>query len=99
MVPRIELDIGLLINQSLLAIDRSSGYFFALALEDCVRNRASYATKKSSDAVTVIEPFSIPDPVDSNDVVKNGSLISVWLGGFQPFDPFVGLAYGELVEA
>ena len=99
MVPRIEFDVGLLINQSRIVIDRSNNYFFAIAVEDCVRDIAAYATKKSSEAVTVIEPISIPDSIDSDDVVKNGSLISVWVKGLESFDQFSGLSYGQLVEA
>ena len=99
MVSRIEFDVGLIINQSRIVIDRSNNYFFALAVENCVRDRAAYAAKKSSEAVTVIEPITIPDSMNSDDVVKNGSLISVWVKGFESFDQFAGLSYGQLVEA
>jgi hypothetical protein len=99
MVPRIEFDVGLLINQSRITIDRSNNYFFALAVEDCVRNRASHASKKLSEAATVIEPFSVPDSMNPGDIVKNGSLISVWVNGFESFGQFAGLTYGQLVEA
>lgn len=99
MVPRIEFDVGIEINQSRITIDRSSNYFFALAVENCVRKTSVFATRKSKETTTTIESVPEPRSESVDDTVKNGSLISVWVKGFQLFEPFSKLEYGRWTES
>ena len=97
MIPRLEFDLGVSILQSRITVDRSSNYLFALAVEDCVRGKV-VAARRKADAATSIDV--IPDLADINhdDVLKNGSLISVWVKGLAPFEEFADLKPGQWVE-
>lgn len=99
MIPKIEFDVGLSINQSRIIVDRSNNYVFALAVEDCVRKKAVYATKKTDEVTSAFETITEPDYSHADEVLKNGSLISVWINGFDSFVQFSELKHGQWVEA
>jgi hypothetical protein len=98
LIPRIEFDVGLVISQSRITVDRSSNYIFVLAVEDCVRKKAVFATRRSEEITTNLETVPEPDYSRTDEVVKNGSLISVWVKGFESFDQFTRLKLGQLLE-
>ncbi|HEX7890004.1 MAG TPA: restriction endonuclease [Ramlibacter sp.] len=96
-LPRIEFDIGVLITQSRIHIDRSSNFTFALAIENCVTKTTVGASRRIEQGQTLLHELKLPTPVDDGEIVRNGTLISVWLAGFQQFDRFAELPYGKPV--
>ena len=98
LVPRIEFDIGTCIKQSKIHVDRSSNYVFALAVENCVTKATFGASRREEDRTTFLEEFRKGDPVNTADVVQNGSMITVWMAGFQSFDRFAAMPPGEWTE-
>lgn len=87
LLPEIKFDLGIKIEQSEFNMDRMTPYTYALAVEDCVRNKLFSATKKRTDASEVIQTeIGIDQAVKSReDVLVNGSIIRVNLKGW--FDP------------
>jgi hypothetical protein len=83
----ITFQVGLLLNQSRLQIDRCNNFIFALAVEDCVNKEVTAACRRREDDKTTLAPIE-PAPVNMDDVFKNGSIIQVWIKGVQPFDEF-----------
>lgn len=86
LIPRIEFDVGLKVDQSRMQIDRGERYVFVLAVEDCVNKVVSTASREA-DSKTVLEPAR-SDPPDPEDTFKNGSILQVWLKGFADFAEF-----------
>jgi hypothetical protein len=94
-VPKISVDIGVKISQSRIIIDRSNPYIFALAIQDCIRNKAIGATRKANESNTILVDTLGEVPPNPDDVIKNGALITVWMKGFMPFESFSELPYGK----
>ncbi|RQM48631.1 hypothetical protein EHZ19_10520 [Paraburkholderia bannensis] len=93
-IPSATLQIGLTINQSRLIFDRSRNHIFALAVEDCVRNCVTTASRRVDSDTTSLSPVMplVENPDDPS--LKNGSILSVWVAGFEKFDDFTDLTPG-----
>lgn len=89
LIPRIEFDVGLRVNQSRMQIDRGERYAFVLAVEDCVNKVVSTASREE-DGKTILQPART-EPPDPEDTLKNGSILQVWLKGYADFAEFVDL--------
>lgn len=86
LIPRIEFDVGLRVDQSRLQIDRGERYAFVLAVEDCVNKGVSTASRETGGK-TVLKPART-DPPDPDDTFENGSMFQIWpkqLIGFEEF--------------
>lgn len=95
--PRITFDLGVSITQSRIQIDKAEKYSFALAVEDCVKRNVIAATRCNSDDVTTLTSLNLVAPAASEDVFKNGSLMTLWLEGLQAFDGFADLEPGRMI--
>jgi hypothetical protein len=96
-IHKMSFELGLRINQSHIAIDRAKSFAFALAVENCVNRQVFAATRRPGDAVTEVIALSVPSEVSTqpNQVVQNGSIISVWLTQMFSFDEFATLKIGK----
>ncbi|WP_080414951.1 restriction endonuclease [Burkholderia ubonensis] len=95
-IPSAAIQIGISINQSRMIMDRAKNLVFALAVEDCVRNTVTAAARSIGAETTILNQLTAPKPSNSEESLKNGSILSVWLAGFQNFDEFADLAAGEV---
>lgn len=93
LVPRIEFDVGLKVDQSRMQIDRGERYAFVLAVEDCVNKVVSTASREE-DGKTILQPART-DPPDPEDTFQNGSIIQVWLKGYVDFAEFADVPRAE----
>ena len=96
-IPRITFDIGVKISQTRILVDRTSNLKFALAIEDCVRRTVTAASRHISNNTTKLTAIQVAVPKVPEDVYKNGSLMTVWVNGFIPFDDFADLELGQIV--
>ncbi|TAJ42432.1 MAG: restriction endonuclease [Reyranella sp.] len=90
IVPRISFRIGLKINQSRLLIDRGEKYGFVLAVEDCVKNLVTTASRSQEEQVTQLADLKPPTEA-SEAIYQNGSIITVKLKSFEQFSEFDGI--------
>jgi len=95
-IPRATLEIGITVSQSRLVIDRAQNLVFALAVEDCVNNCVTAASRQVGGETTILSPLAPIAETASAQAVKNGSLISAWVAGFEDFSAFINLAPGEV---
>ncbi|PXX14549.1 restriction endonuclease [Paraburkholderia tropica] len=95
LIPRATLEIGLTTNQSRLIIDRSRNHVFALAVEDCVKNCVTAASRRVDSATTSLSPLTTVAENPDNPSLKNGSILCVWVGGFENFDAFAKIKPGS----
>jgi hypothetical protein len=82
-IQKMFLSVGLRINQSRLKFDRAENYTFVLAVEDCVRRVVTAASRREGENITLLTPLSAEPPVSSEEVLQNGSIMSVWLKSLQ----------------
>lgn len=94
LIPIIRMQVGIAIMQSRIKIDRAKNYTFAIAVEDCVSNAVTGATRRPGEALTSV--FDLKERVDPSDAIQNGSLITVWAKDMFPFDDFAHLAEGQV---
>ena len=89
--PRITFDLGTKVTQSRLQLDRGTPYAFVLAIEDCIKKVVTKAYRGREEAVTQLHPTGDTTAELSGDPYKNGSIMSIWLKGFENFDEFSGV--------
>lgn len=95
-IPSATIQIGICINQSRMIVDRAKNLAFALAVEDCVRNTVTAAARSIGAETTLLNQLTAPPTSNSEEPLKNGSILSVWVVGFQNFEEFAGLGTGEI---
>ena len=97
LVRRMSFEIGLCIDQSHLAFDRARNFVFALAVENCVKREVFAASRRIGDQQTELYPLNQPNisSEQQGDVVRNNSIISIWLGAMFSFDEYRELQVGE----
>jgi hypothetical protein len=91
MIPKITFDLGIKYNQTRMVHDRAKQFIFALAVESCVRAGITIASRKSSEAHTVLAAVSGSEPANKEDVLKNGSILKIKMKGFFPFEEMSNL--------
>lgn len=84
-IDRIELEVGIRIEQSSMLIDRAKHYLYALAVEDCIRDRVQAVSRASKDGVLARKQLYRNSSSSGEGVLENGSIVSVATTGF--FDP------------
>lgn len=96
-VPSIGFDLGISILQTRLLKDRAENYAFVLAVEDCVRNVVTAASRDRDADTTFLHPIvrTTPDP-DLGPLYKNGSVAVVRTPGFKPFNEFANMELGKV---
>lgn len=88
----ISFPVGLNFIQTRIKTDRAVNYTFVVAVENCVTNGVTAAARRLGDAITTM--FPLEPKIDPEDVIQNGSVITVWTSGFQPFSDFERLTQG-----
>lgn len=76
-IPKIELTIGIKVNQSEIIFDRSENHIYTLAIENCINKQVYIASKKDIIDSTNWDKIEQPKINNHDDIVKNGSIISV----------------------
>jgi hypothetical protein len=96
-IRKMSFQLGLRIDQSQIAVDRAKSFVFALAIENRVNQQVFAASRRPGDALTEVVAVSKLDeaPERQDEIVKNNSIITVWLGTMFSFDDFVALKVGE----
>jgi len=84
-IDRIEMEVGIRVEQSQLQIDRARHYLYALAVEDCIRSSVQAVSRASKDGALTRTHLSRDASSDGEGIVENGSIVSVATNGF--FDP------------
>jgi len=86
LLPEMTYELGLKVSQSRIQADRGSDYAFVLAVEDCVSQAVTIASRATSGEHTIfnekVQETSTAEPL------QNGSIASVWLAGMTPFEAF-----------
>jgi hypothetical protein len=90
IVPRLSYRLGVKVNQSRIQIDRAEKYAFVLAVEDCIQNTVTAASRARDQEFTELAPLNAPRETDEPAWV-NGSIITVWIKPFVEFSEFAGL--------
>lgn len=81
-LPRVEMTVGLKVSQSRIVVDRSSNYNYALAVVDCVNDKAFTASKHNKSEFSEWSELKPRSNYNTKEHVKNGSIISVSVAGF-----------------
>jgi hypothetical protein len=97
-IPKITFDLGIKYEQSRIVHDRAKQLMFALAVENCVRDGITIASRKSDETHTVLATTSSNEPVNKEDVMKNGSILQMRMKGFFPFEEMANLQPVHLDE-
>jgi hypothetical protein len=69
-IPQMQFPVGISIMQSRIKIDRAASYTFAVAVEDCISNAVTGATRRLGEAFTSQFPL-LPKAIDPSDVLQN----------------------------
>lgn len=86
LFPEMTYELGLMVAQSRIQIDRGSDYGFVLAVEDCVSKTMTIASRAAADEHT---SFKEPrNEFSHEEVYQNGSIATIWLNGMSPFEEF-----------
>jgi hypothetical protein len=96
LLPAIKIQIGVLVVQSRLQIDRAKSFTFAVAVEDVVSKSVKSATRRPGQEITALAPLLERVGAEADGALRNGSMITAWVRDFQPFYEFAGLADGEV---
>jgi hypothetical protein len=87
IAPRITFKLGIKITQSRLQIDRGASYAFVLAVENCISNVITTASRLRGDTRThLAEAVEHGEPKEP--VFESGSIITVWIDPLEPFSGF-----------
>lgn len=86
---RFSFRLGVKVSQSRFEVDRAAPYAFVLAVEDCVKNTVTTASRKAGAEVTELSKVTHEEPTEP--VFASGSLISVLIGPFEQFSEFDGI--------
>lgn len=86
LLPEMTYELGLKVSQTRIQADRGGDYAFVLAVEDCVSQAVTIASRTTSDGETT---FNEKEPETSTEEpFQNGSIASIWLAGMTPFEEF-----------
>jgi hypothetical protein len=96
-IPSFTFDVGVTISQSKIEIDRGNNYVFALAVEDCVRNKVVAAFRSNTKKLTEQVCINEHRPDNLGKPYHNGSLITAWAKGLHGFDDYTNLELGKAV--
>jgi hypothetical protein len=96
-VPKMTFQVGVLVSQSRLQIDRGQHLAFALAVEDCIRSQVTSASRLKEGGSTVLVPLQPNAIFETSDVFKNGSILQVWTKPYQRFEDFSNLEPGKSI--
>jgi hypothetical protein len=92
-VPRYSFSLGIKVSQSRFEVDRAAPYAFVLAVEDCVKNTVTTASRRTGAEITEL---SVAKQEESTEAVfQSGSLISVLIKPFEHFSEFDGIQPGK----
>ncbi|WP_052487630.1 restriction endonuclease [Gordoniibacillus kamchatkensis] len=83
-IPQIQVELGIRIDQSRLIVDRRHNFFYALVVQDTVRNAKYYASRRRDASTSVIAEVS-PEEATNEQVLINGSIFRVYTEHW--FDP------------
>lgn len=97
LAPVITFDLGLKVTQSRLQVDRGEPYAFVLAVEDCVKKAVTTAYRRRNDSATQLQPV-VDAKEPAGEPYQNGSIMSIWLDGFESFDEFSGITPSDSPE-
>jgi hypothetical protein len=92
LVSRYSFSLGVKVSQSRFQVDRAIPYAFVLAVEDCVKNTVTTASRRKGTEITQLSAVDQEEPIGS--VFQSGSLISVFIGPFEHFSEFDGIQPG-----
>ncbi len=90
VLPRITFKLGIKVTQSRLQIDRGAPYTFVLAVENCINNVITTASRLQGDAFTHLQE-AVRREERSEPVFENGSIITVWVDLLEPFLEFANV--------
>lgn len=96
-IPQITFELGLLINQTRIQHDRAEKYAFALAIENCIKQTVTAASRKPNDTSTTLHPLEKKTEIDKADIYQNGSLMTLWVEGYEPFEKFGEIEPGHFL--
>jgi hypothetical protein len=95
IIPKIEMKVGIRVDQSEFRFDRAEPYHFALAVEDCVTGMVQVASKRKKDDDATWHVIGSQDDA-SGDALVNGTLLSIELSDFFESNEMDGLPGIEL---
>jgi hypothetical protein len=95
IVPKFSFQVGVLVRQSRIQIDRGQNFAFLLAVEDCIRRSVTAASRKKDSELTVLTPLQPAEIPNSELAYKNGSICQVWVKGYEAFTEFAALEPGR----
>jgi hypothetical protein len=91
LIHELTYDLGIRIDQKPFRVDRLESYEFALIVEDCVRNALSTASKRHDEPNVQLEELTERQPT-ADELLRNGSVLKIYLKGFFAFDELKGKA-------
>src|SRR5581483_11795260 len=74
-IPKLGFQVGLLVKQSRIQIDRAQNFAFGLAVEDCIRNKVTAASRQSGSETTILSPLEPAVIPPGEEPFRNGSLL------------------------
>jgi hypothetical protein len=83
-------DMGVKVSQTRLQIDRAQNYMFALAIENRISGQIHLGSKRKTDSDTSIIEYR-PTPARDEDILKNGSILRVYMSPWFDFSETAGL--------
>jgi hypothetical protein len=89
--------LGILIHERHLTIDRSNAFSLVLALEDCVRRTVTTATRRPGQETTTLK-LQPPNASVEIPALANNVLWVMWVNFFELFDRFEGLEYLRIYD-
>jgi Restriction endonuclease len=92
-VPCLSFSLGIKITQTRFEVDRATPYAFVLAVQDCVKNTVTTASRRTDDDTTQLNAIQRIESTEA--VFESGSLISVFIKPFEQFSEFDGVAPGQ----
>jgi hypothetical protein len=78
--------------------DRGKDFMFVLAVEDCIREGIFLAQRKDELEHTKISPITRAPSTNTEDTLKNGSVMKIVLKSFFLFEEMNGLQSIDIEE-
>lgn len=81
--------------QSRFQFDRASNSIFVFAVEDCISRCVHGVQRLAGEELTHISILQVAPDKNAEEALKNGSIFSIWMSGYQDFRKYDLLQLGQ----
>lgn len=88
-------EVCLDVLQSRFQFDRGASSIFSFAVEDCISRGVHSVQRLAGEELTHISILQVGAAEETEEVLKNGSILQMWTSGYQDFKKYEHLQFGQ----